>query len=82
MSSGQPSSRGPTVAAISIERTTSANTTVTCLYSAGVDATVVGEPHSSQNFAVGRNSEPQLVQFNTAVTGPNNKAEQLSKSDI
>ncbi len=62
----------PTVAAMSIEPTTSANSTVTCLYSAGMPDTGVDrnpEPHSSQNFAVGRNSEPHLMQFNAAVTG-------------
>jgi hypothetical protein len=29
--------------------------------------TAVGEPHSSQNFAVGRNSAAHLVQANAAV---------------
>src|SRR5271166_5044947 len=57
----------PTAAAMSIECTTSANRTVTCLYSAGVAGTAVGEPHSSQNFAVGRNSVAHLVQANAAV---------------
>jgi hypothetical protein len=58
---------GPTVAATSIECTTSAKSTVTCLYSAGVPDTRVGDPHSSQNFAVGRNSEPHVMQVNAAV---------------
>jgi hypothetical protein len=43
------------------------------LYSVGVPGTAVDrnpEPHSSQNFAVGRNSEPQLMQVNAAVVGP------------
>ena len=59
----------PTAAAMSIECTTSANSTVTCLYSAGVRGTAVGAPHSSQNFAVGRNSAPHLAQVNAAVIG-------------
>ena len=43
---------------------------MTCLYSVGVPGTAVDrnpEPHSSQNFAVGRNSAPHLVQANAAV---------------
>jgi hypothetical protein len=55
---------------MSIECTTSANNTVTCLYSAGVSDTAVGEPHSSQNFAVGRNSAAHLEQANAAVMRP------------
>jgi hypothetical protein len=57
----------PTAAAMSIECTTSANRTVTCLYSAGVLGTAVADPHSSQNFALGRNSAPHLMQANLAV---------------
>jgi hypothetical protein len=57
----------PCVPGLSIECTTSANSTVTCLYSAVVPDTAVGDPHSSQNFAVGRNSAPHLVQLNAAV---------------
>ena len=49
---------GPTAAAMSMECTTSANSTVTCLYSADFGGAVMGEPHSSQNFAVARNSVP------------------------
>src|SRR5262245_18782855 len=60
---------GPTAAAMSMDPTTSANRTVTCLYSAGVSDAAVGEPHSSQNFAVGRNSAAHLVQANAAVMG-------------
>ncbi len=60
---------GPTAAAMSIECTTSAKRTVTCLYSAGVGVAAVGEPHSSQNFAVGRNSAPHLAQVTAAVIG-------------
>jgi hypothetical protein len=43
----------PTATAMSIERTTSANSTVTCLYSAAVAADpLTGAPHSLQNLAV------------------------------
>ena len=43
---------GPTAAAMSIERTTSANSTVTCLYSAAdCAASLTGVPHSLQNLA-------------------------------
>ena len=35
-----------TAAAMSIERTTSANSTVTCLYSAGVVDGSIGVPHT------------------------------------
>src|SRR5262249_22273734 len=57
----------PTIAAISIDPTTSANSTVTCLYSAVVSDSAIGDPHSSQNFAVGRNSAPHFMQANAAV---------------
>jgi hypothetical protein len=43
---------GPTVAAMSIECTTSANSTVACLYSADRVADVTGGPHSLQNLNV------------------------------
>src|SRR5258705_2316337 len=49
---------GPTVAAMSIECTTSANSTLTCLYSADFVADVTGVPHSLQNLALGGSSEP------------------------
>ena len=39
----------PTAAAMSIECTTSANNTVTCLYSADAAACVIGVPHLLQN---------------------------------
>ena len=42
----------------SIERTTSANNTATCLYSAGVVAIATRAPHSLQNFEFGGNSVP------------------------
>jgi hypothetical protein len=48
----------PTVAAMSIECTTSANNTVTCLYSADVAAGVIGVPHSLQNLEFGGSSVP------------------------
>src|SRR3984957_4530488 len=48
----------PTVAAMSIERTTSAKRTVTCLYSAGVVAVAAAAPHSLQNFEFGGSSVP------------------------
>ena len=47
-----------TAAAMAIDRTTSANRTVTCLYSADRVASVSGEPHSLQNFAVAANCAP------------------------
>src|SRR3984885_13059946 len=47
-----------TPAAMSIERTTSANSTVTCLYSAGVVGVATGAPHSLQNFEFGGSSLP------------------------
>ena len=43
----------PTAAAMSIECTTSANNTVTCLYSAGRATDDAAVPHSLQNLAVG-----------------------------
>jgi hypothetical protein len=43
---------GPTAAAMSIECTTSANSTVTCLYSADRLTCVSPVPHSAQNLAV------------------------------
>ena len=42
-----------------IECTTSANSTVTCLYSAGVVAVATAAPHSLQNFEFGDSSVPQ-----------------------
>ena len=43
----------PTAAAMSIECTTSANSTVTCLYSADRLTCVTGAPHSLQNLEFG-----------------------------
>src|SRR6516165_8451281 len=48
----------PTAAAISIECATSANSTVTCLYSADVAAGVIGAPHLLQNRESGGSSVP------------------------
>ena len=53
---------GPTAVAMSMECTTSANRTVTCLYSAGFETLLTAAPHSSQNFAVGRSSTLQALQ--------------------
>src|ERR1700758_37368 len=53
-----PSRSAPTAAAMSIECTTSANSTVTCLYSAGVVAVATAAPHSLQNFEFGGSSVP------------------------
>src|SRR6516225_5219612 len=58
----------PTVAAISIECTTSANSTVTCLYSAVAAPEVIGEPHASQNRASWRASRPHAGQAIAAPT--------------
>ncbi len=51
----------PTAAASSIECTTSANNTVTCLYSAGFAASAMGVPHSSQNLAPARSPVPHAA---------------------
>src|SRR5580693_64283 len=48
----------PTAAAMSMEWTTSANSTVTCLYSAGVVAVATAAPHSLQNLAFSLSSVP------------------------
>src|ERR1700739_4958115 len=48
----------PTAAARSIEWTTSANSTVTCLYSADRLTYVTGAPHSLQNLEFGGSSVP------------------------
>src|SRR6476620_1795261 len=50
----------PTADAMSIECTTSANNTVTCLYSAV--AATTGAPHSKQNFAVAPSCVPHDAQ--------------------
>ena len=48
----------PTAAAMSIECTTSANSTVTCLNSAVVVAVATAAPHALQNFEFGGSSVP------------------------
>jgi hypothetical protein len=48
----------PTDAAMSIERTTSANSTVTCLYSADVAAGLIAAPQLLQNRESGGSSVP------------------------
>src|SRR5262249_4633928 len=47
-----------TAAAMSIDRTTSANNAVTCLYSAERLTCVTGAPHSLQNLEFGGRSTP------------------------
>lgn len=56
----------PSCEAISMERTTSANSTVTCLYSAGVGS-ATGAPQMSQNRAPGRGSPPHARQASCVV---------------
>src|SRR6266403_4827696 len=60
----------PTAAAMSIECTTSANNTVTCLYSADWVADVIGVPHSPQNLAVGLDCAPQEPQNSPVAVSP------------
>ncbi|WP_245847204.1 hypothetical protein [Mycobacterium szulgai] len=55
---------------MSIECTTSANTTVTCLYSADLVARVSRLPHSLQNFPVGLDGAPQEPQINWDAVSP------------
>jgi hypothetical protein len=57
----------PTAAAISIECTTSANSTVTCLNSAGSRAGATDVPHSLQNLAVAFNCVPHDLHASAAV---------------
>src|SRR5258705_12068528 len=56
----------PTAAAMSIECTTSANSTLTCLYSAGSAAAETAVPPSSQNFALPRSSVPHVTHTTAA----------------
>ena len=60
----------PTAAAMSIECTTSANSTVTCLYSADWAARVRRVPHSAQNLAVGPDCAPQEPQNSPGAVSP------------
>ena len=53
---------GVEAAARSIERTTSANSTVTCLYSADAEGLAIAAPQPSQNRAPRRGSVPQVPQ--------------------
>src|SRR4029077_3405541 len=55
-------------AARSIECTTSANSTVTCLYLAVSSEAVVGAPHSSQNLAFSRSPVPHDPHAKPTVT--------------
>src|SRR4029079_10787942 len=59
------------VAAMSIDRTTSANSTVTCLYSADRLTCETGAPHSLQNFEFSGSSVPHELHDNrAAVSAP------------
>src|SRR6187401_3145705 len=61
----------PTAAAISIEWTTSANSTVTCLYSADRLTCATGAPHSLQNLEFSGSSVPHDPHDSpAAVTAP------------
>ena len=60
----------PTAAAMSIECTTSANSTVTCLYSADRVACVSGAPHSLQNLEFGGSSVPHDPQSSPVAVSP------------
>src|SRR6478752_315422 len=60
-----------TAAAMSIECTTSSNSTVTCLYSAAVAAGLTGAPHLLQNRESGGSSVPHDPHNSpAAVTAP------------
>src|SRR4029077_17308498 len=58
------------VAAMSIDRTTSANSTVTCLYSAERVDCVSRPPHSVQNLPVELECAPQEPQTSGVAVGP------------
>src|SRR5271166_3288377 len=60
----------PSKVAMSIECTTSANRTVTCLYSAGVGDSATGAPQPWQNRAFARGSVPHVRHAITAVIRP------------
>ena len=60
----------PTAAAMSIEWTTSAKRTVTCLYSARVSPSLTGEPQPWQNRAFSRGSVPHVRHAAMAVIRP------------
>src|SRR6478672_7650646 len=60
----------PTAAAMSIERTTSANSTVTCLYSADRLTCMTGAPHSLQNLEFSGSSVPHDPQDSPVAVSP------------
>src|SRR5258705_2985926 len=60
----------PTAAAMSIECTTSAKRTVTCLYSADWVARSRGVPHSLQNLELGGSSVPHDPQNSPVAVSP------------
>src|SRR5271156_3521041 len=60
----------PTTEAMSIEWTTSAKRTVTCLYSAWVSASLSGEPQLWQKRAFSRGSVPHVRHAATVVIRP------------
>src|SRR5271169_4131960 len=60
----------PTAEAMSIECTTSANSTVTCLYSADRLTWVTGVPHSLQNLAIAPNCVPHDPQNSPVAVSP------------
>src|SRR5258708_3294391 len=67
-------------AAMSIERTTSANSTVTCLYSADRLTCVTGAPHSLQNLEFGGSSVPHDPQDTPATVSAPRPSAVLSTS--
>ena len=60
----------PTAAAMSIECTTSANRTVTCLYSADWATCLRRAPHSLQNLEFGGSAEPHDPHGSSAAVSP------------
>ena len=60
----------PNAAAMCIDRTTSANNTVTCLYSAASYNAAMGVPQLSQNLAPSRSSVPHDAQVGDAAVIP------------
>src|ERR1700682_2291753 len=57
----------PNAEAMSIDRTTSANRTVTCLNSGGRVDDSIGDPQASQNLAPSPGSVPQFAQTTVIV---------------
>src|ERR1700757_4245651 len=70
----------PTAEAMSIERTTSANNTVTCLYSAWESRSVTGAPQPSQNRAPSRGSVPHARHVVAPVIRPSTASRPRSSS--